>query len=448
MSELDKRIEQWRTDLTTSETLGNSDIHELETHLREEIAKLTTSGLSDDEAFVVASRRLGNKPALEAEFAKAHPHRRLAHRLYWMVIGVLGYYLLLHVTSIAAWGTAWLGYAAGVRTWQHLAVVTAIVRLALFAAGSWFALRCYTSYAQTTARNVPISIRASIFLACAVLASWWIGLLPNVALDRIVPHECYTCVYSAQCWAGFGWGFMMPFLLVAALVVLSVRLKRATGQTSVVSDGKDRTRVTGEMQSRLREEIKHLTASGLSADEASLIAHHRLSDTGLPRAEFAEAPPHQLHANHLYWMVVGILGYLFVSWVGTLASSAWAWLGYAAGVRSVWLVLATGTVHVAVSFLIVVLALRRRASRAQTTVQRAWISLGVGLFAAIGIVLSWWVINSARPFLYRRLSEDGFLQIVGAWRWVGFGWTMLFPFLLAGVLIVLTMRRMPTACSW
>ena len=172
MSELDKRIEQWRTDLTTSETLGNSDIHELETHLREETDKLTTSGLSDDEAFVVASRRLGNKPALEAEFAKAHPHRRLAYRLCWMVIGVLGYYLLLHVTSIAAWGTAWLGYTVGLRTWWHLAVVTSIVWLALFTAGCWFALRCYTSYAQATARNASISIRASIFMACAVVASW------------------------------------------------------------------------------------------------------------------------------------------------------------------------------------------------------------------------------------------------------------------------------------
>jgi hypothetical protein len=54
------RYEQWRTHLAGSELLGNSTVNELEGHLREEMEHLKTSGLSDEEAFLVAQHRLGD----------------------------------------------------------------------------------------------------------------------------------------------------------------------------------------------------------------------------------------------------------------------------------------------------------------------------------------------------------------------------------------------------
>jgi hypothetical protein len=68
MSDIERQIEQWRIGLAASELLGNSDVSELENHLREEMEQLKTSDLSDEEAFLIARRRLGDTEALAAEF--------------------------------------------------------------------------------------------------------------------------------------------------------------------------------------------------------------------------------------------------------------------------------------------------------------------------------------------------------------------------------------------
>ena len=51
------------------------DVAELEDHLREQIASLSDAGLSTDEAFLVAVRRMGSLDALSREFAREHTER-------------------------------------------------------------------------------------------------------------------------------------------------------------------------------------------------------------------------------------------------------------------------------------------------------------------------------------------------------------------------------------
>jgi hypothetical protein len=50
-------------------------VEELEAHLRDQLAALTEAGLTGDEAFLVAVRRMGNLDALSREFARAHSER-------------------------------------------------------------------------------------------------------------------------------------------------------------------------------------------------------------------------------------------------------------------------------------------------------------------------------------------------------------------------------------
>ena len=66
MFNLNEKIIKWRSNLAQSETLAVSDLDELENHLREEIEQLTTLKLSDEEAFLVASHRLGSRPRSRA----------------------------------------------------------------------------------------------------------------------------------------------------------------------------------------------------------------------------------------------------------------------------------------------------------------------------------------------------------------------------------------------
>lgn len=72
---LERQIEAWRAHLRRSRTITASDAAELEDHLREQIASLGADGLSDDEAFLVAVKRMGAIDALTREFAREHSDR-------------------------------------------------------------------------------------------------------------------------------------------------------------------------------------------------------------------------------------------------------------------------------------------------------------------------------------------------------------------------------------
>jgi hypothetical protein len=72
---LEEEISRWRTYLHRRQAIHPVDIAELEDHLREQIATLSGAGLSADEAFLVAVKRMGALDALSREFAREHSER-------------------------------------------------------------------------------------------------------------------------------------------------------------------------------------------------------------------------------------------------------------------------------------------------------------------------------------------------------------------------------------
>ena len=72
---LEGQIGAWRAHLRGSRAIASSDTEELEDHLREQIATLSGGGLSEDEAFLVAVKRMGAIDALTREFAREHSDR-------------------------------------------------------------------------------------------------------------------------------------------------------------------------------------------------------------------------------------------------------------------------------------------------------------------------------------------------------------------------------------
>ena len=74
-SPAETRIGEWRAAILRSRAVDESDADELESHLREQIADLEKSGLTADEAFLVAVRRLGEVDRVTAEFAREHSDR-------------------------------------------------------------------------------------------------------------------------------------------------------------------------------------------------------------------------------------------------------------------------------------------------------------------------------------------------------------------------------------
>jgi len=131
MFELDVAIKLWRADLLTREAIRPGDLDELESHLRESTASLWEHGLSEEESFLLALRRLGHPTALEAEFAKSNGPSIWARRFLWMLSGYLVVVLLVGLAHLAA-GLAVAGgiaVGAGGRSLVYLGGVTAVVCL-------------------------------------------------------------------------------------------------------------------------------------------------------------------------------------------------------------------------------------------------------------------------------------------------------------------------------
>ena len=73
--QLESEIAEWRSFVARGTAVDGRDVEELEAHLRDQIADLGSAGLTDDEAFLVAVKRLGGLDELSREYALAHRDR-------------------------------------------------------------------------------------------------------------------------------------------------------------------------------------------------------------------------------------------------------------------------------------------------------------------------------------------------------------------------------------
>lgn len=89
MYNLELAIENWRNELLAQESILSENIEELEDHLRMSISQLVKHGLSEDEAFLIATKRIGASSNLKIEFGKINSIVLWIQRLRWMVLGVL-----------------------------------------------------------------------------------------------------------------------------------------------------------------------------------------------------------------------------------------------------------------------------------------------------------------------------------------------------------------------
>jgi hypothetical protein len=74
-SDLEQQFDQWRMYLRQHRAIAEPDVAEMESHLRDQVDDLRSSGLSDDEAFLVAVKRMGRLDEISREFAREHSDR-------------------------------------------------------------------------------------------------------------------------------------------------------------------------------------------------------------------------------------------------------------------------------------------------------------------------------------------------------------------------------------
>jgi hypothetical protein len=75
MESVESQIAEWRAYVARAPAVNGHDVDELEDHLRDQIAELNAAGLTADEAFLVAVKRMGDLDTVSREFAREHSGR-------------------------------------------------------------------------------------------------------------------------------------------------------------------------------------------------------------------------------------------------------------------------------------------------------------------------------------------------------------------------------------
>ena len=162
--DLNNAINCWRDGLYQAPHFREDNLDELEAHLRDSVAEFQSRGLTNEEAFLLGTRRLGQPAGLELEFGKINRGQVWLHRLLWMLVGIQGWGMLTTMSRVAAdsavlGGMIGFGYhspgthprPAGSLFATALFGLADLLILTGFIAGSWWLVRRLENAARSVA---------------------------------------------------------------------------------------------------------------------------------------------------------------------------------------------------------------------------------------------------------------------------------------------------------
>ena len=171
MHDIESQIAEWRAYVASAPAVNGHDVDELEDHLRHQIAELRAAGLTPDEGFLIAVKRMGDLDALSREFAREHSSR------LWKQLVLAG------DDESAGAASGWLG------AFVFAAAAAVAIQVARLAAGfpddepTWFArdlgLVVLPFLAAYFARGRELDVRRWVLTAMPfVIAAFVVNLYP------------------------------------------------------------------------------------------------------------------------------------------------------------------------------------------------------------------------------------------------------------------------------
>ncbi|MFE4229665.1 permease prefix domain 1-containing protein [Arthrobacter sp. NPDC056886] len=217
-AELEAQIDRWRGYVQRNRAISPSDVDELEDHLREQIADRQATGLDDEEAFLVAIKRLGNLDAVSREFAREHSDR-LWKQLVLVPAGADD---------------------ASASPWRELAVVLALAvgaGLAVKAGFTWF------DDSAALMRNLGLFV----FPFLAAYFAWKRRITGAVAATLIVPFAALAAVLNLYPFVPAGSTGMLAALHAPVILWLLTGVAYVGGRWRSDKRRMDFVRFTGEL---------------------------------------------------------------------------------------------------------------------------------------------------------------------------------------------------------
>src|SRR5687767_13010931 len=184
MFDLEARLQQWKKSFTNTAAMRNADIEELEHHLRDSMASLTSLGLSPQEAFIIATHRVGAPALVAGEFAKVDGGPRWYQQASWMTAGALGYAVLGLVIGAMASLSRVVTLLAGGKGVAVGYTAVAITCIGWSVVAAWLYRRQTDGGRRLT--NVSAGMLAAL-VACAAIVGSLINFGGQMVLGRLMP---------------------------------------------------------------------------------------------------------------------------------------------------------------------------------------------------------------------------------------------------------------------
>ncbi len=101
--DLSAAILNWQDQLKRSPQFRDENLAELESHLRDAVERLQGQELSEEEAFMIATHRIGSVEQLETEYEKINrnPMNKIAHGLVLVFFSIACWFLWALLTMVA-----------------------------------------------------------------------------------------------------------------------------------------------------------------------------------------------------------------------------------------------------------------------------------------------------------------------------------------------------------
>jgi hypothetical protein len=305
--DLNGTLARWRQDWASASALGAEDRRELEAHLRDSMARLQGAGLSPQEAFLVASRRLGTRRELEREFGKVNEKRIWVDRAVWMVAGLLGFNVLAWMMTLSS---SLIGPLNSPNLNAHVIVgLVFLTRWILCAAALTVVWHFVTRRPAWFARLVQLCLRRPLLPILGLiwfnysmlpLYRWLVDIISSPPSPEAIRH-LHEMAPIFNGWAM--WNFFVTIVvLMAALCQLA---RRGWKDAEPVQPGWEAGGLE-ELTGPAKEQAQALVGRGLAPAEAAFLVRWR-QQASRQSAEVPGSAGQRVWAQRAVWMLAGTL---------------------------------------------------------------------------------------------------------------------------------------------
>jgi hypothetical protein len=233
--DLNQAIQRWRENLAQSPAFRRENLDELESHLRDSVASLQERDLSTEEAFLIATQRIGKDRALEREFSKVNAQSVWLERVLWMLIGIQVWGLVSGFVGSLSGGALSFGLVNGRFNFDtHGRAVPiflfALVRLLAFISSLaicwWLIVRNGRRLGSKFERFLrqPAKLTAIGGALCVVtVAVSFVGYGSTILLLKLADMRTFAEVSVSMQYGNFYFGSMLQAIVLIALTLILAR---------------------------------------------------------------------------------------------------------------------------------------------------------------------------------------------------------------------------------